>query len=58
MGNNADYYVFLDFVDKMAKKQKSIQRDSAKIVFENFHLQIILKELDIEIQRIKKLLSN
>jgi len=58
MENNADYYVFLDFVDKISKKQKSIQRDSAKIVFENFHLRLILKELDIEIQKIKKLLSN
>ena len=58
MESNVEYYEFLDFVNKSSKKQKSIQKNAAKIVFENFHLCLIKKELEIEIQKITKLLSH
>ncbi|MFX1495996.1 MAG: hypothetical protein ACFFBH_00580 [Promethearchaeota archaeon] len=58
MENNADYYQFLDFVNKISKKAKLIQTDAAKIVYENYNLCIIKKELEMEIQKFAELLSN
>ncbi|MFW9938954.1 MAG: hypothetical protein ACFFD5_15010 [Candidatus Thorarchaeota archaeon] len=34
--NNVQYYEFLNFVQEISKKAKSIQNNSIKVVFQNF----------------------
>ncbi len=57
MDNNVEYYEFLNFVHKISKKLKSIQNDSTIIVFRNFDLCLVKKELDTKIDKLDQLLA-
>jgi hypothetical protein len=58
MENNVPYYDFLNFIKEASKKVKSIQKDKVVVIFKNFDLFIIKKELDSEIERLNQLLVN
>lgn len=57
VNNNICYYEFLNFVHEISGKLKSIQNDSNFIIFKNFNLCSVKKELDIEIEKLDKLLA-
>ncbi|MFX0019496.1 MAG: hypothetical protein ACFFAF_12305 [Candidatus Hermodarchaeota archaeon] len=56
MDDNVEYYEFLNFVHKITKKLKSIQNDSTIIIFRNFDLCLVKKELDTKIEKLDQLL--
>ncbi|MFX1493912.1 MAG: hypothetical protein ACFFBZ_06485 [Promethearchaeota archaeon] len=56
MDNNVEYYEFLNFVHEITKKLKSIQKDSTIIIFRNFDLCLVKKELDTKIEKLDQLL--
>jgi len=57
MDDNVEYYEFLNFVHNISKKLKSIQNDSTIIIFRNFDLCLIKKELDTKIDKLDQLLT-
>ncbi|MFW9947734.1 MAG: hypothetical protein ACFFDX_12995 [Candidatus Odinarchaeota archaeon] len=56
MDNNVEYYEFLNFIHEITKKLKSIQNDSTIIIFRNFDLCLVKKELDTKIEKLDQLL--
>jgi len=56
MDDNVEYYEFLNFVHEISKKLKSIQKDSTIIIFRNFNLCLVKKELDTQIEKLDQLL--
>jgi len=56
MDDNVEYYEFLNFVHNISKKLKSIQNDSTIIIFRNFDLRLVKKELDTKIEKLDQLL--
>ncbi|MHA2430947.1 MAG: hypothetical protein ACXACC_07935 [Promethearchaeota archaeon] len=56
MDNNVEYYEFLKYVHEISKKLKSIQNDSTIIIFRNFDLCLVKKELDTKIEQLDQLL--
>ena len=57
MDDNVEYYEFLNFVHNISKKLKSIQNDSTIIIFRNFDLCLVKKELDTKIDKLDQLLT-
>ncbi|MFX0181172.1 MAG: hypothetical protein ACFE78_13380 [Candidatus Hodarchaeota archaeon] len=56
MDNNVEYYEFLNLVHEITKKLKSIQNDSIIIIFRNFDLCLVKKELDTKIEKLDQLI--
>ena len=54
---NVQYYEFLNFVQEMAKKTKSLQSNSIKVVFQNFDVCIFKNRIEKQIAKLDKMLS-
>ena len=53
----SDYYEYLDVVQKLCGKLISIQKDKARIIYENFNIEVCKKKLDKDIKMIDQLIS-
>jgi hypothetical protein len=53
----SDYYEYLDVVQKICGKIKSIQIDQNRIVYANYNIDICKNNLDKELKMINKLLK-
>jgi len=51
---NVQYYEFLNFVQEISKKAKSIQSNSIKVVFQNFGFR---NRIEKQIAELDKMLS-
>ncbi|MFX0059568.1 MAG: hypothetical protein ACFE8J_14825 [Candidatus Heimdallarchaeota archaeon] len=54
---NVQYYEFLDFVQEISKKTKSIQKNSIIVVFRNFDAKIFRTKIEKQIANIDKMLA-
>lgn len=54
---NVQYYEFLNFVQEMSKKTKSLQSNSIKVVFQNFDVCIFKNRIEKQIAKLDKMLS-
>jgi hypothetical protein len=55
--SGSDYYEYLDVVQKICGKLISIQKNNARIIYENFNVEICKKKLDKEIKMINQLMD-
>ena len=53
----SEYYEYLDVVQRLCGKLISIQKDNARIIYENFNIEVCKKKLDKEIKMIDQLMN-
>ena len=53
----SEYYEYLDVVQRLCGKLISIQKDNARIIYENFNIDVFKKKLDKEIKMIDQLIN-
>ena len=53
----SEYYEYLNIVQRLCGNLISIQKDNARIIYENFNIEICKKKLDKEIKMIDQLMN-
>ena len=53
----SEYYEYLNVVQRLCGKLISIQKDKARIIYENFNIEVCKKKLDKEIKMIDQLMN-
>jgi len=55
--STSEYYEYLNIVQRLCGNLISIQKDNARIIYENFNIEICKKKLDKEIKMIDQLMN-